>query len=142
MNFATLEDTIPANMYAHNCVEIHLRNTITLIFTFNEQPMEIQLQGCERAKIMDKLRALIQSGKTIQTIRTMEEETLANRYTSDNGIDHVNIIPLPGRTQIIMITFGNGNQLSGQCPHYSITKRTVVERNVTKHPAHRLNEVR
>ena len=142
MNFATLEDTIPANMYAHTCVEIHLRNTITLIFTFNEQPMEIQLQGCERAKIMDKLRALIQSGKTIQTIRTIEEETLANRYTSDNGIDHVNIIPLPGRTQIIMITFGNGNQLSGQCPHYSITKRTVVERNVTKHPAHPLNEVR
>ena len=142
MDFATLENTIPTNMYAHNCVEIHLRNSITLIFTFNDQPMEIQFQGYERAKIMDKLRALIQSGKTIQTIKTMEDETLGNRYTSDDGIDHVNIIPLPGRNQNIMITFENGNQLSGQCPHYSITKRTVVERNVTKHPAHPLNEVR
>ena len=143
MDFATLENIIPTNMYAHDCIEIHLRNTLTMVFTFNDQPMEIQIQGYERTHIMDKLRAVIQSGKAIQTIKTMENETLGNRYTSHDGLDHVNITPLPGRTQVIMITFENGNRLLGsRCPHYSVTKRTVVERNVNKHPAHPLDEVR
>ena len=143
MDFSTIDNIIPTNMYAHDCIEIHLRNTLTMVFTFNDQPTEIQIQGNERTHIMDKLRAVIQSGKAIQTIKTVENETLGNRYTSHDGLDHVNITPLPGRTQVIMITFENGNRLLGsRCPHYSVTKRTVVERNVNKHPAHPLDEVR
>ena len=67
----------------------------------------------------------------------MEEETLGSRYRSPDGKDYVNIVPLPGRTQVIIITFEDKDRLSEvRCPFYNLTKRTVVEREVNRHIAH------
>ena len=137
MDFSTIDNIIPTNMYAHECVEIHLRDTLTIVFTYNDQPMENPIQGNERTHVMDKLRALFQGGKVIRSITTMENETLGSRYISQDGLDHVNITPLPGRTQVIMISFEDRDRLLGsRCPYYTVTKRTTVERNVNKHSAH------
>ena len=137
MDFATIDNIIPTNMHAHECIEIHLRDTLTIIITYNDQPMDNPIQGNERTHVMDKFRAVFQSGKVIRSIKTMENETLGSRYQSPDGLDHVNVTPLPGRTQVIMISFEDRDRLSGlRCPYYNVTKRTTVEREVTKHLAH------
>ena len=137
MDFATIDNIIPTNMHAHECIEIHLRDTLTIIVTYHDQPMDNPSQGNERTDVMNKFRTVFQSGKVIKSIKTLEDETLGSRYRSPDGNDYVNITPLPGKTQVIMITFEDKDRLSEvRCLYYNLTKRTVVEREVNRHIAH------
>ena len=134
---ANIDNILPTNMYAHDCVETHLQDIMVITLTYQQWAMINPCQDNERSNILNRIRAIFQHGKVLRTIKTMELETLGSRYRHTDGKDYINIVPLPGRTLIIILTFEDKDRLMEvRCPFYTITKRTVVEREVNRHLIH------